>query len=86
MNYKPSDVTNRGWNKLGIFISYYNRITINNQPSTYGQLINIPATRDNKESTQLWIEQCAGRIYYRGGNDSVIVNDTAFKQVATVTS
>lgn len=67
-------------NKLGVFSSYYTIAdTIPNQPTQYGQLINIPANMGD-ESTQLWIEQCNGRIFHRGGNSETVVNDTPFKR------
>lgn len=83
-NYVPSDVTNRGWNSLGLCLIYYTEVKIKNQPSTYGQLLNIPANQD-VESTQIWIEQDSGALYVRGGNGSDIVNDEVFTRVATET-
>ena len=82
-NYVPSDVSNEGWNKLGFCSIYYDTFVLNNQPSQWGQLINIPATKDGNESTQLWIEQPSGLISFRGGNISASINDTKFKTVAT---
>ena len=82
-NYVPADLSNNGWYQLGFCsIYYYNNNTINNQPTQYGQLINIPA--DSTESTQLWIEQSSGRIYSRGGNGQTRVNDTPFNKFATL--
>lgn len=72
--------TNAELNALGVFVSYFvqnNKIA--NQPSQCGQLINIPANKGN-ESAQLWIEQSGGRMYHRGGNDSIAINDTPFKR------
>ena len=80
-NYVPSDVSNEGWNKLGFCSIYYTEQVIKNQPTQYGQLINIPATKNGTESTQLWIEQSYGCIYCRGGNVKVVVNDTPFKYI-----
>ncbi len=82
-NFVPSDVTNAGWQKLGAFISYYTSKVLSNQPSTYGQLINICATKTGNDPTQLWLEQSSGKIAYRGGNNSKVINDTAFTYVAT---
>lgn len=82
LNYVPSDVTNNGWNSLGLCLIYYTKVKIKNQPSTYGQLLNIPADQ-YYESTQIWIEQASGALYFRGGNGSVIVNDEVFTRVAT---
>ena len=81
-NFVPSDVTNRGWGSLGTFISSYNQYKLKNQPTQYGQLINICAD-DNLESTQLWIEQNSGILYFRGGNASMVMNDRTFTKVAT---
>lgn len=82
LNYVPPDVTNNGWNSLGLCLIYYTEVKIKNQPSTYGQLLNIPANQD-VESTQIWIEQDSGALYFRGGNGSNIVNDVVFTKVAT---
>ena len=72
--------TNAALNALGVFMSYFcqnNKIA--NQPTQYGQLFNIPADKV-RESTQLWIEQDSGRMYHRGGNGSIAINDTPFKR------
>lgn len=82
MNYVPSDTSNAGWNKLGFCIIYYTENKINNQPTGFGQLINIPAELNN-DATQIWIEQPGGRIWYRAGNPSILINGTKFKAVAT---
>ena len=82
-NYVPSDLSNTGWNQLGFCSIYYTQNKINNQPTQYGQLINIPADNNN-ESTQLWIEQSGGNLFSRGGNDTNRVDDTAFKRFATL--
>lgn len=83
VNYVPSDLSNAGWNQLGFCSIYYTQNKINNQPTQYGQLINIPADANN-ESTQLWIEQASGDIFSRGGNGNTRVDDTAFKKFATL--
>lgn len=73
--------TNAELNALGVFMSYFSQEDkIANQPTQYGQLINIPATKDSVESTQLWIEQASGRMFHRGGNGSIAINDTPFKR------
>lgn len=82
LNYVPPDVTNNGWNSLGLCLIYYTEVKIKNQPTTYGQLLNIPANQD-VESTQIWIAQSSGDLYFRGGNGSNIVNDEVFTRVAT---
>lgn len=72
--------TNAALNALGVFISqFYTNNKIANQPTRYGQLLNLPADKRN-ESAQLWIEQPTGRMYYRGGNSSIAINDTPFKR------
>lgn len=72
--------TNIALNELGVFISYFTESNIiANQPSQYGQLLNLPADKGS-ESTQLWIEQHSGRMYHRGGNIPVAINDTPFKR------
>ena len=81
-NYKPSDTSNKGWNSLGLCSIFYTKSTIDNQPTTLGQLINIPAELSG-DATQIWIEQPGGRIWYRAGNSSIFVNNTKFKAVAT---
>ncbi len=81
-NFVPSDVSNSGWGALGSFISYYTQKKIKNQPGQYGQLINICAG-ETGEATQIWINQPDGRLAYRGGNGSIVMNDTPFTQVAS---
>ena len=83
VNYVPSDLSNVGWNQLGFCSIYYTQATINNQPSQYGQLINIPATAD-VESTQLWIAQTDSTIFSRGGDGSTPINNAEFKRYATL--
>ena len=73
--------TNAALNALGVFLSYFDQKNkIANQPTQYGQLINIPATKDSIESTQLWIEQPSGKMFHRGGNGSIAINNTPFKR------
>lgn len=84
VNYAPSDTSNRGWNKLGFCSIYYKeKNKINNQPTQYGQLINIPANIE-PESAQLWIEQPHGNLFSRSGNDNAPINDAPFKRFATL--
>lgn len=80
-NYVPSDTSNYGWNRLGICIIYYTIANkIKNQPSQYGQLINIPADLGD-ESRQIWLTQPNGGVYHRGGNGGTSVNDSKFIQI-----
>lgn len=72
--------TNAALNALGVFMSYFNQKNkMANQPTQYGQLLNIPADK-SQEACQLWVEQNNGRLYHRGGDGSVVVNDTPFKR------
>lgn len=72
--------TNAALNALGVFMSYFNEENkIAHQPGRYGQLLNIPADK-YIESTQLWIEQDSGKMFHRGGNSSIAINDTPFKR------
>lgn len=85
VNYAPSDTSNEGWNSLGFCSIYYDDNTINQQPTLSGQLINIPANT-GFESTQLWVEQCDGNIYSRGGDEQNSVDDVAFRMCEQVDS
>lgn len=61
---------------LGIFSSYYDTSNVfAHQPTTYGQLINIPAYR--YWGTQLWVD-FSGKMYYRGAAASENINDKSF--------
>ena len=72
--------TNAALNALGVFMSYFDqKDKIANQPTQYGQLLNIPANK-GEEAFQLWIEQPNGRMYHRGGNGEAAINDTLFKR------
>lgn len=86
----PTDLkglTNEQWHDKGMFISYfYKDNLIENQPSTYGQLINLIPSKDsslsniNKEILQLFLTQANGDIYVRGGNDVINIKDEKFKR------
>jgi len=83
----PTNPTNSAWNALGLFSRYITELdTIKNQPTQYGQLLNIPATKDALEATQIWIAQNSGKLYVRGGNSSKILDDTAFTEVMDATN
>ena len=78
----PLPDTNTEMNKLGVFTSYYTEKTFKNQPTRYGQLINLPCSMDDsRESMQLWIEQFSGQMYTRGGNWENPVADRKFQAV-----
>ena len=85
VNYAPSDTSNVGWNRLGFCSICYDANTINNQPTEYGQLINIPEDTDS-ESMQLWVEQPTGVIFSRGGDIQYRVNDSVFRMCEQVDS
>lgn len=73
--------TNASLNALGVFMSYFtqeNKIAY--QPTQYGQLLNIPADK-GEESTQLWIAQHTGQVFFRGGNNVEAINNMRFKRV-----
>ena len=70
--------TNAALNALGVFMSYFTqKDKIANQPTQYGQLLNIPADK-GAESAQLWIEHHTGKMSHRGGNSATAINDTPF--------
>ena len=72
--------TNAELNALGVFLSYFTQVNkIANQPTQYGQLLNLPADK-GFESAQLWIEQPSGKMFHRRGNASIAINDTPFKR------
>lgn len=74
--------TNSEISKLGVFITYYTRYVIKNQPTQYGQLINIPpGIDDTNEVMQIWIEQNSGQLYTRGGNSDNAIVDRIFDPV-----
>lgn len=79
----PLPTTNSEINKLGTFSTYYTKNnTFKNQPTQYGQLINLPiGIEDTNESMQIWIEQFSGQMYTRGGNWENPVADRKFSPV-----
>ena len=80
-NYVPADTSNKGWNALGLCIIYYTQSNMfKNQPSQYGQLVNIPADKGS-EARQIWIPQYNGTLLQRGGNAATSMNDMAFSAV-----
>lgn len=83
VNYVPTDTSNSGWAKLGLCSIYYGDNKINNQPSKYGQLINLPI-KGLDEIAQVWISQPDGRIFSRGGNTYHRLDETPFKAYATL--
>ena len=80
-NYVPADLSNFGWNSLGFCSIYYTENKINNQPTQWGQFINIPSDKYS-ESVQLWIEQDDGTIYSRTGNGEHPIDAAKFRRFA----
>nr|DAO80558.1 MAG TPA: tail fiber protein [Caudoviricetes sp.] len=75
-------LSNAQWSALGFFSRFFTTAnSFENQPSRYGQLINISANTGD-EATQLFIEQPSGKIYFRGGNSSTAIKDIKFEEVA----
>nr|DAQ02319.1 MAG TPA: tail fiber protein [Caudoviricetes sp.] len=73
------ELTNAAWNGKGLCSIYYNQLNkILNQPTRYGQLINLPADND-KNSMQFWIEQSEGTLFSRGGNSDKDINSRRFQ-------
>lgn len=79
----PLPSTNSEISKLGTFVTYYTKKdTFKNQPTQFGQLINLPPGIDDTiETMQLWIEQFSGQMYTRGGNHQNPIADRKFTQV-----
>lgn len=72
--------TNAALNTLGVFMSFFTqKDKIANQPTQYGQLLNLPADKGD-ESAQLWIEQHTGKMFHRSGDSATAINDTPFKR------
>jgi hypothetical protein len=73
--------TNEALSALGVFMrSFHTSAQFSNQPTQLGQLLNIPPALGNKNGCQLWVESPNGRLYHRGGNGSIAINDTPFKR------
>ncbi len=73
--------TNKELCDLGIFSSYFYSYIIKNQPTQWGQLINIPAS--SSEAAQLWLEQGSSNLYYRTGNASHPIEEQPFTRFLT---
>lgn len=73
--------TNETLSALGVFMrSFHTSAQFSNQPTQLRQLLNIPPALGNKSGCQLWVESPNGRLYHRGGNGSIAINDTPFKR------
>lgn len=83
-NYIPSDTSNAGWTKAGLYISYFNgEGTSYGMPATFGQLINIPPEEyAYHENMQIFICQPTGGIWKRGANGNNVLSDTAWDSIA----
>lgn len=87
----PTDLkglTNEQWHNKGTFISYFSKPDlIENQPSTYGQLINLIPTNDksiegyNQEIMQIWVQHASGDIWTRGGSVSSPISSKVFTKI-----
>ena len=83
VDYVPSDTSNKSWNALGLCSIYYTgEGRFAQQPTPYGQLINLPASQD-VESMQLWLAQSTGDLYSRGGNSFIPLDETPFRRFIT---
>ena len=72
---------NEALSALGVFMrSFHTSAQFSNQPTQLGQLLNIPPALGNKSGCQFWVENPNGRLYHRGGNSSIAINDTPFKR------
>ena len=78
---KNPGTSDADWNKEGMYVINYNKPTISNQPTSSGQLINMPYDKDTNYSTQLFISQPDGDLYIRASNGNI--NNTKFKRVMT---
>ena len=78
---KNPGTSDADWNKEGMYVINYNKPTISNQPTSSGQLINMPYDKDINYSTQLFISQPDGNLYIRASNGNI--NGTKFKRVMT---
>ena len=78
---KNPGTSDTDWNKEGMYVINYNKPTISNQPTSSGQLINMPYDKDINYSTQLFISQPDGNLYIRASNGNI--NGTKFKRVMT---
>lgn len=73
---------NEAINELGVFMSSFDiSDQFSHQPTEYGMLINLPAAFNDTDSLQIWMERPSGRMYYRGGDDSTFLSNTAFKRL-----
>ncbi len=81
-NYVPANTSNQGWNSNGVFMCSYNADVLPNQPSQWGQLINIPTTLSTG-AAQIWIDQTNGQISTRIGNNNTVVHNQPFKKMLT---
>ena len=83
-----SDESTEGFAKLGSFICSYNsRDVFTNQPSMYGQLINLPSYMDSSKNgdvfrvVQLWFDTELGDMYIRFGTNLNSIKDIKFNRI-----
>ena len=61
--------TTAKWKDYNIGVAWYNATgKLNDQPSTFGFLLNVRTSASNNDVHQLWFAQADGDIYHRGGN------------------
>jgi len=86
-NTSFTNLSNQQWNQSGIFSCYFDtEERFENQPTRYGQLINLApsADKNSNECAQIWIAQNGGDVWTRGGNGSNPVKDGNFRRLAFI--
>lgn len=86
-NTSFTNLSNVQWNQKGLFSCFIAQNgKFENQPTQYGQLINLPPSEysNSPECAQLWIAQNGGDIWARGGNAATAVKDRAFRRLAFI--
>lgn len=87
-NTSFTGLSNVQWNQKGVFSCFIAQNgKFENQPTQYGQLINLPPSENSTSSpecAQLWIEQAGASVWTRGGNAAIAVKDNAFRRLAFI--
>lgn len=85
-NTSFANLSNQQWNQKGVFSCYFNQNgRFENQPTQYGQLINLtPESNNSVECAQIWIAQNGGDVWTRGGNGANAVKDRGFRRLAWI--
>lgn len=82
-NTSFTNLSNPQWNSKGIFSCYFSQPSkFENQPTQYGQLINLPPedSTQGHECAQIWLTQNDGQIFTRGGNKDNPVKNRPFNR------